>query len=160
MNGYRRWMGDLSGCAQLLPSRGEEDMRRRLMLVATICCSAAACMGAVAATAGATGPGGGAGIAREGGSICLTSDGTSSWWFSCQFKIVFQPNGGITEYEEGSVMPLGPSGFLPSASSPLPSRATALETGVPCLTFDGVVYTVVVAGEVTPSGQVTEICKS
>ena len=125
-------------------------MRRRLAVLAVICCSAAACVGAVASTAGAAGPGSGATVVRDSGS-CLTSDGTSQWFFSCNFVIVFQPSGGITEYESGPVITAG--------SSPLPSRAVPVETGVPCLILGGVVLADVVAGEVTPSGQVTQVCK-
>src|SRR5947208_3504882 len=94
---------------------GEEtDMRKRSMLFAAICCSAVAGVGAVASTAGATGPGGGAEVIRDGGT-CFTSDGTSSWLFSCRVQIVFAPNGSITQYVTGSV--------ISGASSPLPSRA-------------------------------------
>jgi hypothetical protein len=133
----------------------EKDMRKRLVLFAAICCSAVAGLGAVASTAGATGPGSGAGVVRDGGT-CFTTDNTSSWLFSCAFEIVFEPNGAITQYITGSV--------ITADSSPLPSRAvtdiTTADTGVPCLVLDGEVITTVVAGVVTPSGRVMLTCKS
>jgi hypothetical protein len=136
---------------------GEEtEMRRRLVLFAAICCSAVAGMGAVASTAGAAGPGSGAGVIRDGGGTCFTTDNTSAWFFSCRFQIVFEPNGAITQYVTGSVLTAG--------SSPLPSRAvtdiTTADTGVGCLVLNNVVITSVVAGEVTPGGRVMLTCKS
>ena len=130
-------------------------MRKRLALFASIWCCAAAGVGAVASTAGATGPGSGAEVVRDDGT-CLTSDGTSSWFFSCRLQIVFGPSGAVTEYLTGSV--------LTADSSPLPSRAvtdiTTADTGVPCLVLDNQVIATVVAGEVTPSGRVTLTCKN
>jgi hypothetical protein len=131
------------------------DMRKRLMLFAAIVCSAAACVGAVASTAGAI-PGNGATVIRDHDGICSTTDNTSSWVFSCKLQIVIQPGGGITQYLRGSV--------ITADSSPLPSSAvtdiTTADTGVPCLVLDGQVITTVVAGVVTPSGQVQLTCRS
>jgi hypothetical protein len=134
---------------------GEEtDMCKRLVLFAAICCSAVAGVGAVASTAVATGPGGGAAVIRDDGGTCLTSDTTSSWLFSCRIQIVIEPGGAITQYVTGSVI----------AGSPLPSRAvrdiTTAENGLPCLVLNNVVITSVVAGVVTPSGQVMLTCRS
>jgi hypothetical protein len=130
-------------------------MRARRVLLAATCCSAVAGAGGVAATAVATGPGGGAAVIRDGGT-CFTSDGTSSWFFSCSLQIVFGPSGAITEYLTGSV--------LTADSSPLPSRAvtriTTADNGLPCLVLNNVVITSVVAGEVTPSGRVMLTCKN
>lgn len=129
-------------------------MRTQRMLFAAICCSAAVGVTAVASTAGASGPGGGAAVIRDGGT-CFTSDGTSSWLFSCQIQIVFGPGGAITQYVKGSVNR--------ADSSPLPSRAitaiTTADNGLPCLVLNNVVITNVVAGVVTPSGQVMLTCK-
>ena len=93
---------------------------------------------------------------RDGGGICLISDNTDSWFFSCNLQIVFAPNGVINQYLTGSVIP------WPGApnSSPLPSKAVTEVSGGPCLVFDGQVITTVVAGVVTPSGQVKLTCKS
>jgi hypothetical protein len=94
-------------------------------------------------------------VIRDGGT-CLTSDGTSSWFFSCRLQIVFGPSGAITEYLTGPV--------ITEDSSPLPSRAvtdiTTADTGVPCLVLDNQVIASVVAGEVSPSGRVTLTCKN
>ena len=125
-------------------------MRKRLTLFAAICCSAAACVGAAASTAGATGPGNGATVIRASGP-CLTGDNTSSWFFACKVQIVIQPGGAINQYITGSVISAG--------SSPLPSSAVTDITG-PCLVLDGVVVTSIVAGVVTPSGQVKLTCTS
>src|SRR4051812_32153055 len=113
---------------------GEEtDMCKRLVLLAAICCSAVAGVGAVASTAGATGPGSGAAVIRDDGGTCLTSDNTSSWFFSCRIQIVIEPGGAITQYVRGSV----------TDGSPLPSRAvrdiTTADNGLPCLVLNGVV---------------------
>jgi hypothetical protein len=75
--------------------------------------------------------------------------------FACSFQTVALPDGTLNEYIKGPV--------IPALSSPLPSSAvtdiTTADTGVPCLVIQGVVYTSVVAGVVTPSGQVKLTCK-
>jgi hypothetical protein len=124
-------------------------MRKRLILFAAICCSALACAGAAASTAGATGPGNGATVIRDSGP-CLTGDSTNSWFFDCRFQIVIQPGGTLTEYLTGPVIIEG--------SSPLPSHAVTDISG-PCLVLNGVVFTSIVSGVVTPSGQVKLTCK-
>jgi len=124
-------------------------MRRRLTLLA-VGLSVAGLLAAAVSTQAKAG-GNGAGVVREGGQTCLASNNTDSWFFSCNFQIVFQPNGAITQYLTGSVIPEG--------SSPLPSKATDVSGGT-CLTIGGEVLTTVVAGVVTPSGQVSLICKS
>jgi hypothetical protein len=136
---------------------GEEtDMRKRRVLFAAICCSAVAGVGAVASTAGATGPGSGAAVIRDDGGTCFTSDNTSSWLFSCRVQIVIEPGGAITQHITGSVST--------ADSSPLPSRAvrdiTTADNGLPCLVLNNVVITTVVAGVVTPGGQVMLTCRS
>jgi hypothetical protein len=111
------------------------------------------CALAVSISTQARAGGNGAAVVRDDG-LCLTSDNTgSSWLFSCKFQIVTQPNGAITQYITGSVPP-------GENSSPLPSRAVTDVAGGPCLAYGGVTYTYVVAGVVTPSGQVTLTCKS
>jgi hypothetical protein len=131
-------------------------MRKRLLLFAAICCSAAACVGAVASTAGATGPGNGAAVIRDDGGTCFTTDNTSSWVFSCKIQIVIRPGGAINQYITGSV--------ITEDSDPLPSRAvtdiTTADNGLPCLVLNNVAVTSVVAGVVTPSGQVKLTCTS
>jgi hypothetical protein len=89
----------------------------------------------------------------RGDGQCLASDSTGSWLFSCNLQIVFGPSGSITQYITGSVIP-------GVDSSPLPSKAVTDVTGGPCLVLDGQVVTTVVAGVVTPSGQVHLTCKS
>jgi hypothetical protein len=130
-------------------------MRKRLWLFAAVCCSAVAGVGAVTSTAGAT-PGGGAAVIHDDGGTCFTSDNTSSWLFACRIQIVFQPNGGITQYVTGSVNT--------ADSDPLPSQAvtdiTTADNGLPCLVLNGEVITTVVAGVVTPSGRVMLTCMS
>jgi hypothetical protein len=131
----------------------ERDMRTRLGLFAAICCAAVA---AVASTAGATGPGSGAAVIRDDGGTCLTSDGTSSWLFSCRIHIVIEPSGAITQYVTGSVDT--------ADSDPLPASAardiTTADTGIPCLVLNNVVITSVVSGVVTPNGRVMLTCRS
>jgi hypothetical protein len=130
-------------------------MRKRLVLLAAMCCAAVAGVGAVASTAAATGPGSGAAVIRDDGT-CFTSDNTSSWLFSCRIQIVIGPGGAITEYVTGSV--------ITADSGPLPSRAatdiTTADNGLPCLVLNNVVITTVVAGVVTPGGQVMLTCRS
>jgi|SRR5579862_7806721 len=131
-------------------------MHKRLMQVTAICCSAAVLIGVVASTASATGPGTGATVVRDNGGTCFTTDNTSSWVFSCKFQVVIQPDGAINQYITGSV--------ITAVSDPLPSRAvtdiTTADNGLPCLVLNNVVITSVVAGIVTPSGQVHLTCKS
>jgi hypothetical protein len=127
-------------------------MRKRLGLLAALGCA----VGALAATAGATGPGSGAAVIRDDGGTCFTSDNTSSWLFSCRVLIVIQPGGAITQYVTGSVDT--------ADSSPLPSHAvndiTTADNGLPCLVLNGEVITTVVAGVVTPGGRVMLTCRS
>ena len=123
-------------------------MRRRLSLLAVGVSVAAL---AVAISTQARAGGNGAAVVRADGD-CLVSDQTGSWVFSCNIQFVIQPDGGINQYITGSV--------IPGESSPLPSRAVSDITGGPCLILDGEVLTSVVAGVVTPSGQVKLTCKS
>ena len=102
-------------------------------------------------SAQATAGGNGAEVVRDGGQ-CVTSNSTGSWTFSCDIRITFGPTGSITQSITGSV--------IPEESSALPSRATTDVTGGPCLVLGGQVLTTVVAGVVTPSGQVQLTCKS
>lgn len=104
--------------------------------------------------------GNGAGVVRDGGGTCRTEDNTGDvWFFSCNVQIVFQPNGAITQYLTGSVIPEDTSTVPPGVSSPLPSTAADVSGG-PCFVINGDVLTTVVAGVVTPSGQVQLTCKS
>lgn len=121
-------------------------MQRRLMLFA-VGLSVASVLAVGVARAG----GNGAGVVRENGT-CQASDNTGSWFFQCNFQIVFEPNGKVTQYLAGPVIPEG--------SSPLPSQALTGFAGGPCLIFGGQVVTTVVAGVVTPGGQVKLTCKS
>lgn len=121
-------------------------MQRRLMLFA-VGLSVASVLAVGVARAG----GDGAGVVRDDGT-CLASDNTGSWFFQCNFQIVFQPNGKVTQYLGGPVISEG--------SSPLPSRALTDLAGGPCLKFGDEVITTVVAGVVTPGGQVKLTCKS
>lgn len=124
-------------------------MLRRLMLLA----AALSVVGALAVglDAQARAGGNGAVVVRDGGE-CLAGDNTGSWLFSCNFQIVFTPSGSITQYITGSV--------IPEESSPLPSKAITDVSGGPCLVLGGQVLTTVIAGVVTPSGQVHLTCKS
>jgi len=123
-------------------------MKRLILLAVSL--SAAALL-AVGVSTQARAGGNGAGVERADGQ-CLTSNSTSSWLFLCDIQIVFQPNGMVTQHITGSVIPEG--------SSPLPSKAVTDVTGGPCLKFGDEVVTTVVAGVVTPSGQVKLTCKS
>ena len=125
-------------------------MRRRLILSAVG--MLVACVLSVAVSTQARAGGNGAAVVRDDGE-CLASASTGSWVFSCNFQIVFGPTGSITQYIRGSVI----SGV---DSSPLPTKAVTDVTGGPCLVLDGQVLTTVVAGVVTPSGQVQLTCKS
>jgi hypothetical protein len=125
-------------------------MRRRLILLAVGV--SVACVLSVAVSTQARAGGNGAAVVRGDGQ-CLASDSTGSWLFSCNLQIVFGPSGSITQYITGSVIP-------GVDSSPLPSKAVTDVTGGPCLVLDGQVVTTVVAGVVTPSGQVHLTCKS
>jgi hypothetical protein len=131
---------------------GRETMYRRALAAAVV---AAVCVGAVASTAGAI-PGNGATVIRGDVGTCFTADNTGSWVFTCKAQVVIQPGGTITQYLAGSV--------ITDQSSPLPSRAvtdiTTADNGLPCLVLDGQVITTVVAGVVTPSGQVRLTCRS
>ena len=122
-------------------------MRRRLILLAVGLSAALAVGVSTQARAG----GNGAAVIRDDGQ-CFTSDNTGSWIFSCKIQIVIQPSGTITQHITGSV--------IPQDSSPLPSKALTDFTGGPCLILNNVVLTSVVAGVVTPSGQVKLTCKS
>ena len=95
--------------------------------------------------------GNGAGVVRDDGGVCTTSSSTGAWMFACTLRITFGPKG-ITQSITGSVIPEG--------SSPLPARAVTDVTGGRCLGFGETVLTTVVAGVVTPSGQVQLTCKS
>ena len=126
-------------------------MKRRLILLAVGV--SVACALAVGVSTQARAGGNGAAVIRDGGQ-CRTSDNNgNAWLFSCNFQIVFAPNGSVTQHLNGSVIP-------GVDSSPLPSKAVTDVTGGPCLVFDGQVITTVVAGVVTPSGQVQLTCKS
>ena len=131
-------------------------MRHRLVLLAVGLSVVCVVMGVgTQARAG----GNGAGVIRDGGGACLASDSHGdSWWFSCNIQIVFAPNGAINQHLTGSVIPTGP--VDPTDSSPLPSKAVTDVAGGPCLVLGGQVVTTVVAGVVTPSGQVKLTCKS
>ena len=124
-------------------------MRRRLILLAVGVL--VACVLSVAVNTQARAGGNGAAVVRDDGQ-CLASDSTGSWVFSCNLQIVFGPSGSITQYVKGSV--------IPGDSSPLPPKAVTDITGGPCLVLAGQVLTTVVAGVVTPSGQVQLTCKS
>jgi len=130
-------------------------MRRRLVLLAIGLSVACVLLGvSTQAKAG----GNGAGVIRDGGGTCLAGDSHGdSWWFSCNLHLVFAPNGVVTQHLTGSVIPTGPDS---TASSPLPSQAVTDVAGGPCLVLGGQVVTTVVAGVVTPSGQVQLTCKS
>ena len=123
-------------------------MKRLILLAVSL--SVAALLAVGVGTQARAG-GNGAGVERADG-LCQTSNNTGSWLFSCNIQIVFQPNGMITQHITGSVIPEG--------SSPLPSEAVTDVTGGPCLKFGNEVLTIVVAGVVTPSGQVKLTCKS
>ena len=124
-------------------------MRRRLLrLVVGLSVAGALAVGiSTQAKAG----GNGAAVIRDDGQ-CFTADNTGHWLFACNLQIVFGPSGTITQYLTGSV--------IPEESSPLPSQAVTDFTGAPCLVLGGQVLTTVVAGVVTPSGQVKLTCKS
>jgi hypothetical protein len=124
-------------------------MRRRLTLL-TVGLSVASVL-AVGVSAPARAGSNGAVVIRDDGQ-CLAADNTRAWFFSCNIQLVIQPNGTITQHITGSV--------IPESSSPLPSRAVTDFTGEPCLVLNNVVITSVVAGVVTPSGQVKLTCKS
>jgi hypothetical protein len=106
--------------------------------------------------------GNGATVIGAKGIGCQTSDSTGDvWTFSCNQQLVIQPDGRIVQYVNGSV--------ITADSSPLPSRPvtdiTTADNGLPCFSFDfgpplGLVTTYVVAGEITPSGQVHLTCRS
>jgi len=131
-------------------------MLRRLILLAVGLL--AAFVLSVAFSAQASAGGNGAGVVRDGGGVCLTADNNGdSWWFSCNLQLVFAPNGVITQHLTGSVIPTGPD---LTDSSPLPSQSVTDVTGGPCLVLGGQTLTTVVAGIVTPSGQVQLTCKS
>ena len=118
--------------------------------IATLALSTAAVLAATTTPASAGGDG--AAVIRPDAGQCLTTASTgASWLFSCQVQIVFGPSGTITLRVAGAVID-GPS-------SPLPSRAVTDVTGGPCLVLDGHVLATVVAGTVTPSGQVQLTCK-
>jgi len=123
-------------------------MKRLILLAMSLLVAA---LLAVGLSSQARAGGNGAEVVREGGGTCRTSDNTDAWFFSCNFQIVFQPNGAITQYLTGSVIPEG--------SSALPSKATDVSGGS-CLVIEGEVLATVVAGTVTPSGQVKLTCKS
>jgi hypothetical protein len=126
-------------------------MKRRLILLAVGV--SVACALAVGVSTQARAGGNGAAVIRDGGQ-CRTNDNNgNAWLFSCNFQIVFTPNGSVTQHLNGSVIP-------GVDSSPLPSKAVTDVTGGPCLVFDGQVITTVVAGVVTPSGKVQLTCKS
>ena len=131
-------------------------MRRRLSLLAVGV--SVFCALAVAVSTQARAGGNGAAVIRDGGGVCLVADNHGdSWWFSCNLQVVFAPNGVINQHLTGSVIPTGPDS---TNSSPLPSQAVTEVTGGPCLVLGGQVITTVVAGVVTPSGQVKLTCKS
>jgi hypothetical protein len=90
-------------------------------------------------------------IRPEAGQCLTTASSGASWLFSCQIQIVFGPSGTITQRITGSV--------IDGLSSPLPLRAVTDVTGGPFLVLGGEVITTVVAGTVTPSGQVQLTCK-
>jgi hypothetical protein len=125
-------------------------MQRRLILLALGVL--VACVLAVAVSTQAKAGGNGAAVVRADGQ-CLVSDNASSWVFSCNIQFVIQPDGAINQYLTGSVI-------RGEDSSPLPSQAVTDITGGPCLTLNNVVLTSVVAGVVTPSGQVKLTCKN
>jgi hypothetical protein len=125
-------------------------MRGRLILLAVAV--SMACTLAAGVSKQAQAGGNAAAVIRADGQ-CLVSDNTGSWMFTCNIQFVIQPDGAITQYVTGSVIP-GVS------SSPLPSQAVTDIAGVPCLTLNNVVLTSVVAGVVTPSGQVKLTCRS
>jgi hypothetical protein len=123
-------------------------MRHSTRVLVTGLSSAAALM----ATAGTPASASAATVVRDGGQ-CLTTDSAGdSWFFSCNFTLVFAPSGIVTQRITGSV--------IPGVSSPLPSQAVTTVTGGPCLILDNQVVTTVVAGVVSPSGQVQLTCKS
>ncbi len=126
-------------------------MRRRLILLAVGV--PVACALAVGVTTQARAGGNGAAVIRDGGQCLTTANNGDSWLFSCNFQIVVTPSGSVTQSLKGSVIP-------GVDSSPLPSKAVTDVTGGPCLVLDGQVITTVVAGVVTPSGQVQLTCKS
>ena len=132
-------------------------MRRRLILLA-VGLSVAGLL-AVGVSTQARAGGNGAEVGRDGGGTCLTADSAHVWFFSCNLQIVFQPNGAITQHLTGSVIPEDTSTDPPGVSSPLPSTAADVSGG-PCFVINGDVLTTVVAGVVTPSGQVKLTCKS
>ena len=123
--------------------------RRRFVLLAVGVSVAG--MLAVVVSAQARAGGNGSAVVRDDGT-CFTSDNTGSWLFSCNIQIVFQPNGSITQHITGSV--------IAEKSSPFPSRAVTDVTGGPCLVLGNEVLTTVVAGVISPSGQVKLTCKS
>ena len=126
-------------------------MKRRLILLAVGV--SVACAVAFGVSTQARAGGNGAAVIRDDGGQCLTTASNGdAWLFSCNFQIVFTPNGLVTQHLNGRVIGEG--------SSPLPSKAVTDVTGGPCLVLDGQVITTVVAGVVTPSGQVQLTCKS
>ncbi len=127
-------------------------MKRRLILLAVGV--SVACAVAFGVSTQARAGGNGAAVIRDGGGECLTTaNNGDSWLFSCNFQIVLTPSGSVTQHLTGRVIP-------GEGSSPLPSKAVTDVTGGPCLVLDGQVITTVVAGVVTPSGQVQLTCKS
>ncbi|MDX6266686.1 MAG: hypothetical protein QOD70_1426 [Frankiales bacterium] len=117
---------------------------------ATLVLSTAALLAATASTPASASDNGAAVIRPDAGQCLATASTGASWLFSCQIQIVFGPSGTITQHIAGSV--------IDGQSSPLPSRAVTDVTGGPCLVLGGQVLTTVVAGTVTPSGQVQLTC--
>ena len=124
-------------------------MRRRLILLA-VGLSVAGVL-AVGISTQARAGGNGAEVVRDDGD-CFVAGNTGSWLFSCKIQFVIQPGGMFNQHITGSV--------IPDESSPLPAQPVTDFTGQPCFVFNGVVFTRVTAGIVTPGGQVKLTCRS
>ena len=114
-----------------------------------------------AASASNAGAGGATVVRNPYGSPadCVVPDTTGDFWvFSCRIQQVIQPNGTVTEYVKGSLDP-----DFANVSSAAPSSArtdiTTAQTGFSCDFVNGR-FTAVVAGAVTPSGNVNMTCRS
>jgi hypothetical protein len=144
------WLPDREG----LEMGSTHDLSWRRLVALLAAGTAVAVLLAVGVSTQARASGNGATVIRAN-SMCYEFDNTGAWVFSCRQQVVIQPDGTITQYVTGSV--------ITSDSSPLPSHAvtdiTTADNGALCLNYDGFV-TSVVAGEVTPSGQVHLTCKS
>ena len=137
-------------------------MRRRLILLA-VGLSVAGVL-AVGISTQARAGGNGAEVVRDDGD-CFVAGNTGSWLFSCKIQFVIQPGGMFNQHNQRVAKDVSLLGELcgvlfPDESSPLPAQPVTDFTGQPCFVFNGVVFTRVTAGIVTPGGQVKLTCRS